>query len=235
MPVESEFLDEIKRLVMDKAGVLSDPADFQSAMNRALERYSKDRPLWKVVDKVGDGTGDFLVSAITGYDRYFAGEPRIEYPIVTDGEPVPLARVDWNFYRKPLPTGDVIRLLGSRPSASESVRFTFKAKHVIHVSTAASTTIYPNDFYAFCKLAASESLGDLSRKYAESKETTFLTADMTQYISKSREYEQRQKKLESEYLSHIKMGKNQVYEIQVAARDRFGHSYAETLPGEYEY
>ena len=201
----ADYKAETLKLVRDGAGVLS-PPEYDGFLLRALEQYSKRVPREVVVDVAGDGTGDFALSSLTGFDEEFSGDPLIEYPISTEGEPTYIDRRDWIFYRKPSPTGKVIRLLRDKPAASENVRFTFKAVHSV---TAVASTVPESDFYAVCKLAAAEACEDLSRHFTETSENTIIEADQAVYQSKADEYEKRAKRLREQANAHFGAGKEE--------------------------
>jgi hypothetical protein len=67
-------------------------------------------------------------------------------------------------------------------------------------------TVYGNDFYAVCKLAASEACGDLSRKFTGTGERAFLTAEFASYRTKGQEFASRAATLLKEYEAHIAKG-----------------------------
>ena len=65
------------------------------------------------------------------------------------------------------------------------------------------TTVYESDYFAVCKLAAAEALGDLASHYLHGNEGTFLTADMTVFRTKRAEFQSRADRLRKEYQEHV--------------------------------
>jgi hypothetical protein len=199
----NDFRVEIKRLIRDGAGILT-PPDVEALIDRGLEVYNRKSPRTVVVDLESDGSGDFATASLTGFDEEFSGDPVIESPISTSGEPNNLDRREWDFYRKP---GGLVIRLASAISAGEDVRFTFKAPHSI-TDLAATTTIPTRDFYAYCKLAAAEGCDDLARHFTETSENAFGNETIANYQSKPREYETRAKNLRQQANEHLGEGKD---------------------------
>jgi hypothetical protein len=176
---ESQYEAQIAKYLRDSAGIIGEP-DFEDLVKRANEVYSRKKPVEIVVDLPGDGTGKFLVSDLEGFDEDFSGDPQIEFPISTEGEEKIIDRRFWKFYRTP--DGLEIRLLDNKPSASEMVRFTFKTKHAIGEE---GSTVFTNDFYAFCRLGAAEGFDDMSAYFKQTSDnqitdgvpTTYQTVD----------------------------------------------------------
>jgi len=199
--VRDDFRKQVRRLIRDGAIIIK-PDDYDDLIDRALEAYSKKVPRPVVLDLPSDGSGDFPISSLTGFDEEFSGDPEIEYPISNAGdEPSMIDRRDWKYYRKPAPVGLVIRLFGI-PNGNQ-VRFTFKAPHSI---TDTDSTPPQSDFNAICKLAAAEGCDDLSRHYTQTSESSFIQADQAIYQSKAREYESRAKKLREQFSAHVGAG-----------------------------
>jgi len=204
--VLQDFIDQSAGLVQDGMRALK-PEDWKSAIDSAKETYSRHRTRRLVIDLAGDGTGVFNVSDLTGYVEEFSGDPEIEFPISTSGEPNPMDRRSWTWYRHPT-EGLQIRMLEDKPSASESARFTFRVIHEIGESDADETTIPDTDFFAFCKLVAAEELDQLAQFFTQTGEGTEVTmGGATFYQSKAGEYEKRAKKYRTQYDSHIGIGK----------------------------
>ncbi len=197
----SDFEGEIKRQMRDGAEIVQ-PADIKVMLKKALETYSKKKPTDVVVDVASDGSGDFAISALAGFDKDISGDPVIEYPISTAGrDPSLIDRRDWRFYDKPAPTGRVIRFQGV-PNGQQ-VRFSFKG---IHSVTAIASTVPDSDFYAVCKLAAAEGLEELAAHFTQTSENSFLNADVANYQSKPDQYQKRAGQLRKEFNEHIGAG-----------------------------
>lgn len=190
MFVLENYLSEIGRLLADGAAIIN-PTDYASLLARGLDVYSTSVANEVVLDLVSGGTGEFKLSDLTGFDEQFSGDVKIEYPISTSGEPEYLDRRDWSFYRKPAPTGKIIRLV-EKPATGHLVRFTFKARHAV---TADDSTVADSHFYAVCNLAAADGCEQLSRYYTQTAETSPLPGDASIFQTKGCEYEMRAKTL----------------------------------------
>jgi hypothetical protein len=203
--VRSEYAAEVSRFIRDGAAILSAP-DIDKLIDRAAEVYKRLKPLDTVIELTGDGSGDFLVTDLTGFDVEISGDPSIEYPVTTSGKPEFLDRRDWTFYRKTAPAGLVIRL-SAGISAGEKVRFHFKGDHSI---TTGGSTIPPSDFFAFCKLAAAEGCDDLAQHFTQTGEQAlFQGMSGAYYQSKATEYEKRAKKLRTQANEAFGAGANE--------------------------
>lgn len=203
--VRSEYAAEISRFIRDGAAILSAP-DIDKLIDRAAEVYKRKKPLDTVIELTGDGSGDFLVSDLTGFDEEISGDPKIEFPVTASGEPEFLDRRNWTFYRKPAPDGLVIRV-SVGIGAGEAVRFHFKGDHSI---TAGGSTIPASDFYAFCKLGAAEGCDDLAQHFTETGESAlFQGMSGAYYQSKAGEYEKRAKKLRTQANEAFGAGANE--------------------------
>ena len=195
-----DFTAQIKTLVKDGADILS-PDDYENFVRRAVEVYSKKKPRVVVADLEGDGTGDFDIAGLEGFDPEFSGDPIIEFPISESGEPNLIDRRFWKFYRKP--DGMVIRFLEDNPSAGQEARFTFNAQHTI---TTEASTIPESDFFAVCKYGAADACDDLARYYTQTAENALGDITSATFNTKSREYESRGKKLREQANDHVGAG-----------------------------
>ena len=191
-----QFRAEIRSLIRDGAGVLS-PPDYERLIDRALEAYSRKKPREVVLDVASDGSGDQAVSALTGFDEEFSGDPQIEYPISTSGEPEYVDRRDWSFYRKP--SGLVIRFANAIASGAQ-VRYAYKAPHAI---TEEAATLPDSDFFAFCKLAAAEGCTELAQHYTQTSEGQIIQTDVAIFQSKARDYATRGRDYRKEANEHF--------------------------------
>lgn len=190
MSTLADVRDEVIRTVKEESGRLTSPNDYDRAINAALNRYSKHRPLVIVADVAGNGTNDLPVP--TGWVYEFSTIERVEYPIGLTSASL-LDNDDHVIYLTPL--GERLRLLDVAPSAAENVRVTFTA-----LRTAA--TIPSNDLSAFVMLAASYCCEELSTVYTYSSRPT-IGADSVDYQSKSREFAARAKALRQLYKDHM--------------------------------
>jgi len=193
-----QYREQIKKLLKDGAEIIP-VGDYDNLIDRGLEIYSRKVSRVIVIDLTSDGSGEFPVSALTGFDEEFSGDPEIEYPISTSGEPNMIDRREWRWYRKPEPTGQVIRF-ASAPSNGSDVRFTFKVPHVV---TETTTTVKQSDFHALAKLMAAEGCDDLSQHYRQTSEKSIINADMAIYQTKSSEYANGAKAYRKQFYEHI--------------------------------
>lgn len=194
--VRSEYIKQIKGHLQDGAGVLS-PPNVESLIDRALEVFKKKKPGNIVIELTSDGNGKFDVADLTGYDEEISGDPRIEYPVVEDGEPEYLDRRDWQFRRTP--NGLFIQVFAGI-SADELVRFHFKGEHSI---TETGSTIPASTFHAFCKLAAAEGFDDLSNYYTQSSDGQIDNVSFAQFGPKTDKYALRAKELRKQANEHF--------------------------------
>jgi hypothetical protein len=72
-----------------------------------------------------------------------------------------------------------------------------------HTVDEEESTVYDGDYYAVCKLAAAEALGDLASHYSHTNENTFLTADIASFRTKRQEFQSRADTLRKEYRDHV--------------------------------
>jgi len=203
----SEFITQVKRLVR-KADAAADPNDAKEALDRAIETYSRHNQRAFVIDIQGDGTGVIKLSDLTGYTKRFSGNPRIEWPISTEGKPEYIDDRAWIYYDDPI-KGRCIRLLEDKPGATDSkMRFTYNILHVIDEDQA-KTTVPTEDFYSLSKLGAAENLEQLSRLAAHTTEGQFLDVDMNVFQLRTDKYQTTANKLRSQYADHMGIGKKE--------------------------
>lgn len=197
--LRKDYRAQIKALLKDGANIIG-PGEYEGLIDRALETYSRKVPLVVVQDLPSDGSGAFAVSDLTGYDEEFSGDPEIEYPISTSGDPNTLDRREWRFYRAPL--GLRMRFASAPPNGAD-VRFTFKSPHAI---TETTTTVKESDFHALCKLAAAEGCDDIAQHYRQTSERSILSADQAIYQTKASEYDRAAAKYRQAFNDHIGTG-----------------------------
>jgi hypothetical protein len=192
----ADFVKQIKEHLQDGAGVLA-PPNVDSLIDRALEVFKRKKPGDLVIDLTSDGSGKFDVADLMGYDEEISGDPKIEYPVVENGEPVYLDRRDWQFRRTP--DGLFIQVFAGI-SAGEQVRFQFKGEHSI---TATGSTIPSSNFHAFCKLGAAEGFDDLSNYYTQTSDGQIDNAGFAQFGPKTDKYALRAEELRKQANEHF--------------------------------
>lgn len=201
--VLQDFINEIKAQMRDGADIIA-PDRLAVLLQKALESYSKKKPRDVVIDVASDGSGDFAIASLTGFDKNISGDVTIEYPISSAGDdPHLVDRRDWRFYDKP--TGRVVRLFGI--PTGNNVRFSFKG---IHSASDIASTVPSSDFYAVCKLAAAEGLSELATHFTQTTEHSFVQADVADYQSKAGQYQTRAMQLRKEANEHIGAGSEEM-------------------------
>lgn len=192
MKTFADFQNQIKNVLQDAAGKLPIAASDAAILQAILQRYSKDRPQEKVTDVPGDGTSDIALPA--GYEDGFSILRSLEYPI-GNVPPTYLEDDEWMFYRSP--TGLKIRLLSTKPTATQNVRVSWTARHA-----ADGTTVPDWDFEAVCDFAGSLGFEGLAGVYAQTGDPT-IQADVVNYRTKAQEYLGLAKAARRRYFNHL--------------------------------
>jgi hypothetical protein len=193
-----QFQNQRDIVLQDAAGKLP-PGDRDALLQQAiLQRYSKDRPRELATDMPGLGTS--FVAMPSGvsdsFEDGFSIIEMIEYP-TGQIPPSYVPQEDWKIYRAPTPTGLQVMLLAAQPLASESVRFTWTARHKPDGSTVPDT-----DFEAVCDYAAGLCFAALAAVYAQTGDATIM-ADSVNYRTKSQEYAGLAKSAAKRYYDHV--------------------------------
>lgn len=191
-----DFEDKIAQVLQDAAAKLS-PDDRKAFILQAItQRYSKDRPREIVSDHAGDGTSDLALPSAAGatFEEDFSRIKQIEYPI-GDLPPTLIEDDEWQFYRTPAALK--VRLLTVKPTAAESVRFTWTTTHKED-----GTTVAVPDFDAVCDYAAGLCFAALAAKFAQVGDPT-IGADTVNYRTKSQEYMALAKAAKQRYFDHL--------------------------------
>jgi len=178
-------------------------AEQLNAILAALEVHSKYRPRRIVEDIPGNGGFDYPLADLALWENDFSVVAGIEYP-VDDSNPTVnrLGEDDWTIYSKP--AGDVLRFLGIKPGAAETIRITYTGRHSIDDD---ACTIAAADEKPVQKLAASLYCRILAAAYAQDQDST-IQADSVDHSSKRREYEAQAMKYRREYDEHMGFSKS---------------------------
>lgn len=197
----------------DAARITHDPTtgDFGVAIERALEKYSHDRPREIVATASGDGSAiDFALP--TGWVEGFSELKRVEYPFPpATGQRVPNVVFDADDASEPAEVRIVqatasakkIRFMTLTPeTGTDNILLEFTGLHTVHASDSASTTVRGSDERALALLVASYACEMIASKYAETKDATF-SVDSVDFRSKSAEYAARARQLRKDYTSHV--------------------------------
>lgn len=184
------LLDLVKAKVKDDSGRLTDLDDYQPAVDAAVARYSKHRPLEVVEDLPGNGTADLDFPET--WLAEFSQIRRIEYPVGSNPEAL-LDAEEWSIYRAP--SGYKLRLRWDKPEVGESVRMTFTVPRV-------EADVPDADLDAVASLAASACLRSLAALYGQTSDPT-IQADSVNYRSKTDEFRRLADALEERYNAHL--------------------------------
>ena len=184
------LLDLVVAKVKDESGRLTEQSDFQPAIDAALERYSKHRPLEQVEDL--DGAGSCDLDLPEGFVTSFSRIVAVEYPIGSV-PPELLPAASWMLYRTPTATN--LRLLEQVPPAGSSVRVTYTAPRT-------ESGIASGDQDAVACLAASICLRTLAAIYGQTSDPT-IQADSVNYGSKADQFRRLADSLEERFNLHL--------------------------------
>lgn len=210
----SEFTvirEKVIGIVNDDSGKLANPADFDRNINAALSTFSRHRPDTKVVDITGNEGSDYNLP--DGWVADFSSIRKIEYPIGDIPETC-LDPDDYGIYQTP--QAKKIRLNNASPSTLESFRVTFTILRTF-------ATVSSADENAFCNLAASLCMEDLSNVFAQTSDPT-IGADVVNYRTKSQEFASRAKRLTQLYKEHMGIKEDDITRPASAVKDiSFGY------------
>lgn len=181
------LIDLISSRVKDDSQRLTYPADYQPALEAALDTYSRHRPRLVVEDVEASGGADLELPA--GWEDEFSQVRSVEYPLGLEPE----ALCESALYLTP--GGIVLRLRDAVPAAGELVRVTYTAsRNEAQVPRA--------DLDAVANLAAAMLCEVLANLFAHSSDPT-IAADVVNYRSKSAEFAARAKRLRQMYLDQV--------------------------------
>lgn len=178
---------EVIGIVKDDSGKLINPTDYDTAINLALMRYSKHKPLEVIDDISGDGTNQVILPV--GWSPEFSQIKFIEYPI-GDFPPTLLDEEDYIIVDR---AGTVT--LDFELEAAGTIRVTYTMLRT-------ADDIPDVDLHAFCFLAASISLEILANTFLQTGDS-LINADVVNYRSKSSECASRAKRLAAMYKDHM--------------------------------
>ena len=169
------LIDLVKEKVKDASGRLTDLDDYLPAIDAAVARYGKHRPLEVVEDLDGDGGSDLALPE--SWVAEFSQIRRVEYPVGSNPEAL-LEADEWSLYRAP--DGLKLRLRWDKPEVGESLRLTYTAPRL-------EADIPAGDLDAVACLAASICLRALAAVYGQTSDPT-IQADSVNYQSKTDQY-----------------------------------------------
>ena len=210
-----DIISRIKFLIQDGAGFM-DTASLDTAIEAAVNIYSRDIPQIKINDFTGDGLA-YSWAVPSDWQEEFSAVKAVEYP---QGEnPAEYLEDDeWTIYYDLVDNVKTLkfRLIDITPSATETIRLLYTAPHT--VPAAGSVTIRDVDGEAFCHLTASLCLRALAAKHTQSSEST-IGADSVDWSSKVQQYIDLAKEYESLYRNHLGKGDDQPVKAGSAIQD----------------
>lgn len=201
--VLADFIAAIDSIVKDDAPFLASTVALAStfkasAVENAVETYSKDKYLSSSVSVTGDGGKDYDLP--TDWNETFSQITRVEYPAGQD-PPQFLEQDDYILYRSAA-SGLILKFINWEPNSNQTFVVFYSLKHTVDGS---SSTVYGTDFWAVAHLAASYTLRTMASKAAQSSEST-IAADAVAYRDKAKQYTDLADKYHDIYLR--KMGKH---------------------------
>jgi hypothetical protein len=192
----SQIQAKVSDTVRDDAGKLGE-SQRDGFIQEAVKIYSKHRPREVVKDITGAGAYDCSIGTnLVSWIDDFSIIKSIEYP-ADQRDPQYVDEDDFLIYRKE--TDLFIRFLADTPQATQKIRVTYTALHVL---SGALNTIPLGDQDALCNLAASLCSQALASYYAQTSDPT-IGADSVNYRTKSQEYNSRAKEQKKLYMDHL--------------------------------
>ena len=191
----------------------TDGADRRDAVLDAVERYSKDRPLYRDAKLIGDGTKKVFATPSDWLDD-FSILKQIEFPIdevppnfflVFEDEAVVVQRSNV----------EQIMLLAITLKNLEELRILYIVPHTVDDS---SSTIRTSDENAVANLSAANLCSTLAGFYAESTDDN-IVVDVVDHAAKSTIFSDLQVTFEKKYQEHIDAGETSGPVIMHSDRD----------------
>ena len=182
-------LDDVREDVQmelqdDKPFFTADEVD--KAIQLALRRVNRDRPLREVTEFVGDGTQDYAVP--TAYVKGFSRVESVEHPAGEIPPKILDIDLDWMEYEDPTATPKSRILFISRtPIATEEIRATITRPHSLTNDAATSTVDDQNSYQAIVYKALSNIFRAKGSKFLESNDAV-IAADTVDYGAKGQSF-----------------------------------------------
>lgn len=179
-------------LTRDDAGKVSE-AQLADAVQAAVLRYSKDRPVRKIVEV--SALGGQVLALPPGWVADFSALQAIEFPV----NAIPPVYMDKDaFLVRNTPAGQQI-ISGHAFAAGDVLWLHFTVPHTL---SAMSNTIPDGDREAVCCLAAASLCEQLASLYAGDTDSTIL-ADSVDHQQKSSLFAARAKALRQRYMNEL--------------------------------
>lgn len=211
-----QILAAAERWLQDAGGKIDhgSAADLGSAVDRALEEYSRLRPRERYVLLDGDGsTFEWVAStSLTGWVDRWSRLLRVEHPfppasgqrernvLLDASDPDRPERVQVLHDEGGL---EVVTFLEGPPaSGTGNVLVRYTAPHVIHASDPGNTTILAPDVEAFCVLVAAYGHEMLAAYYEQTNDAQ-LAVDVVDWRSKGGAFAARAGQLRARFERHM--------------------------------
>jgi len=207
LSVLADFRTWIDDRIRDGAGFLTQ-AQKDSALDEALNVYSRHRPREIVADIAGSGAYTYALPAT--WEAEFSIIVSFEWP---SGDQWPSMIESQRFQIYDSGAGDQLRTLDFTPSTGQTMRIVHTARHAV---AGASSTVAKADEIAVAELAASICLRQLAARAADSRDSTIL-ADAVDYGGLVQTYTQLADRLLRAYRDHVGVGKEGESESVMAA------------------
>ena len=194
MPL-ADYQNLVADMVRDDTGKLT-AADIDEAIQLAVERYSKDRPLTVVEDLVA--AAGYVLAMPAAWDADFSDILSIEYPI--DERPKRCFLDSGDYWIYDLPAGtQQIEFVDSLP-AGVTLRVSHSVKHTLDGAT---ESMPAGDREPIAAWAAAVLLDQLASLFSGDSDST-LQADNVDHQSKASEFASRASRLRRRY--HDELG-----------------------------
>ncbi len=183
--------------------VLLELDDIDTAVQRAVDEYSRDRPRVIVSLVEGDGTAFYPVSDIAGFVVDFSVVSEIEYPVVAMSESYRPKFLDASRDVRMHRTEDAVFLYLPyvKPSATESFRVHYTTPRTL---TEDEDTILSTDKEALYDLAASIACVILMTEASSNQDAT-APSDSTQYRDMASRFRDAAKEWRKSYTTHLNL------------------------------
>lgn len=198
----------VTRKIQDKGSFLTATAggDVDALIGEAVKQYSRYRPRVVVEDEPGNGGFDYPLTGasavLASWEKGFSEVHKLVYPVDDDSQSE--NRIDEDDFAviTKVVSGsadDYLRFLAATPSASESFRVFYAARHTLDAST---STFPAADDEAMANLAAAFCLEAIAARYLSAKDPS-LDADVTDYRSRADESRRLAEKFRRAFLDHM--------------------------------
>lgn len=194
----SDYNSKVDAIIQDEAGFLDTTEIDDFIQKEATQQYSNHKPFERVADIAAANTYDYIIN-VTNFPSWSDGFSyiiNVEYPAGEYQNPNIIEFEAWEIYKTS--TAEYLRFTETTPSTG-TIRPRYATPHSI---TASTSTVYDNDFGAFCNLAGAFCCGAIARRLGQSSDST-IGADAVAYRDKSDVFASRMKELVTAYVSYM--------------------------------